>query len=88
MDTKDIFKNVQTKLIKIGKKLAPGAAAAGAGTGAISLAGTSGLSAVGITTGLACLGAGSMLVGVGTVGLIGVGAYKLTAKIFEGGDRD
>jgi hypothetical protein len=65
------------------KRMASGAAGAGAGVGAIAACGVPGLSAAGITSGLAVLGAGSMLAGVGTVALIGFGAYKFTRFAVE-----
>ncbi len=69
------------------KHIAGGAAAAGSGIGAVAACGVPGLSAAGITSGLAVLGAGSMLLGIGTVGFIGFGAYQaakyVTTKIVD-----
>jgi hypothetical protein len=65
------------------KSIAAGAAAAGSGIGAIAAFGVPGLSAAGISSGLAVLGFGSMLVGVGTVGVIGYSSYRLTQAIIE-----
>lgn len=61
--------------------------AGGAGIGAVAATGIPGLSAVGISTGLATLGLGSMAIGLGTVGVVGVGAFfgakKLLTVIFD-----
>ncbi|QMR78469.1 hypothetical protein [Enterobacter sp. RHBSTW-00175] len=52
-----------------------GAASAGVPVAAVALAGETGVSAVGMTTGLAALGCGSMLAGVAVVGGLGVVSY-------------
>lgn len=49
----------------------------------VVVAGETGVSAVGITTAIAALGLGSMLAGVAVLGLIGVGAYVGTKKVYE-----
>ena len=69
------------------KEMGCGSAAAGAGAGSIFCTGGS-FSAAGITGGLATLGAGSMLLGIGTVAVIGIGAYKTTQYLMEKFDGD
>lgn len=68
MNKEETFKTAAKEAAGVG-----GAAAAGAGS--IFLTGGS-FSAAGITGGLATLGLGSMLVGIGSVALIGIGAYN------------
>lgn len=65
------------------KEVVSGAAGAGVPVAAVALAGEAGVSAVGITTGLAALGMGTMLGGVAVVGLLGVGSYYGTKKLIE-----
>ncbi|MCX9070649.1 hypothetical protein [Citrobacter portucalensis] len=65
------------------KEITSGAVGAGVPVLAVAAAGEAGVSAVGITTGLAALGCGSMLAGVAVVGLIGVGSYYGTKKLIE-----
>lgn len=50
--------------------------------GSVCVAGQTGLSAVGITTGLAALG-GTMAGGLTVVGLIGIGGYKICRWILN-----
>lgn len=50
---------------------------------AVAAAGEAGVSAVGITTGLAALGFGSMMGGVVVAGLLGVGAYTGTKWLID-----
>lgn len=77
------------------KDLAANAAAVGIPIVAVYLSGSAvGLSAVGITSGLAALGLGgvlglsSMVTGIGVAILIGVGAYKGIRWITGGSERD
>ncbi|MFS8058463.1 hypothetical protein UEF14_04740 [Klebsiella michiganensis] len=65
------------------KEITSGAAGAGVPVLAVATAGEAGVSAVGITTGLATLGCGSMLAGVAMAGLLGVGAYIGTKAAIE-----
>lgn len=58
-------------------------AAGSAGITAVSLAGVPGLSAIGCTTGLAALGAGSMVLGVGAVALIGAGVFTGVRRLWS-----
>ncbi len=67
--------NVGENLKKLGGDVAAGLASTGVPIAAVTVAGTYGVSAVGITTALAALGLGSMLTGVGTVAALGVGSY-------------
>jgi hypothetical protein len=76
-------KNIVKQAVK--EAVASGAAA-GAGASSISVVGGS-LSASGMTGGLAILGAGSMLMGIGTVALIGVGVYKGAHYLMEKADE-
>jgi hypothetical protein len=66
-----------------GKEIASAAVGTGATFGAISGAGIGGFSAAGITSGLAALGAGSMLGGVLVAPALGYGAYRTTKWIFS-----
>lgn len=65
-------KSVEKEIVKEGAGVAAGATLP---VGAVALAGEAGLSAVGMTTGLAALGLGSMATGIGVVALIGIGGY-------------
>jgi len=56
---------------------------AGVGVAAVAVAGEVGLSAVGISTGLAALGVGSMALGIGTVALIGAGVFCGAKKLLD-----
>ena len=67
---------------EIGSEIASTAIGTGTIFGAISGAGTSGLSAAGITSGLATLGAGSMLGGIIVAPALGYGAYRLSRWAF------
>lgn len=55
----------------------------GAGVVAVALAGEVGLSAVGISTGLATLGVGSMALGIGAVAIIGAGVFCGVRKLLD-----
>lgn len=46
-------------------------------------AGEMGISAVGLTTGIAAVGAGSMFVGVGVIALIGIGTYQAVNWVLD-----
>jgi hypothetical protein len=64
------------------KSIGTGPAAVGSGIGAIAAFGVPSLSAAGMSSGLAVLGFGSMLVGMGTAG-INYSSYRLTQAIIE-----
>lgn len=71
------------------------AAGIGAGIAAIGSAGVAGFSAAGITSGLAAVGGGAMLAGIGVVaaipvatGLMGYGLVKGIKKILEANDLE
>ena len=49
----------------------------------VAVAGIPGVSAAGLTTGLATIGFGSMFLGVGVVALIGIGTYAIVKAIIE-----
>ena len=70
--------DVKKKAKAVTKEFVSAGAGTGIAVGSLSAAGIPGLSAAGITSGLAVLGAGSMLAGIGTVAAIGYGSYKLT----------
>jgi len=53
-----------------------------ASVGAVYVAGQTGLSAVGISTGLAAIG-GTMAGGLVVVGLLGIGGYKLCKWLLD-----
>lgn len=65
-----------------GREALSAAVGTGVAIGAISGAGIPGLSAAGITSGLAALGAGSMLGGVFVVPALGYGAYRVSKWAF------
>lgn len=67
----------------VGKEAAATGAGVGVPMGAVALAGEAGVSAVGLTTGLAALGFGSMFCGVGVVALIGIITYNGVKAAFE-----
>jgi len=75
-ETLEAFRKI---LINIGG----GSAAVGASVGSVAASGVSGLSAVGISTGLAALGIGSMAVGIGSVALIGAGTFVGVKKLLQ-----
>lgn len=50
---------------------------------AVYVAGQTGVSAVGLTTGIAALGFGSMFIGVGIIALMGIGFYISGKKVVE-----
>lgn len=50
---------------------------------AVAVAGIPGVSAVGLTTGLATIGFGSMFMGVGVAGFIGITTYVIVKAIIE-----
>lgn len=82
-DFKILYENLDDDKIKQAvKELAAKAASVGAPIGAIYFSGFTGLSAAGITSGLASLGMGGMLglssmaTGIGVAVLIGVGVYE------------
>ncbi|WP_042355611.1 YtxH domain-containing protein [Bacillus rubiinfantis] len=81
-------------IIKNSKAMAAKAGAVGVPMAAVYLSGTAGLSAAGITSGLAGLGLGgvlglsSMVTGIGVVVLIGVGAYKTVKWATNNGQRE
>ena len=68
---------------KVLTNVVSGGAGAGAGIASVAVCGTPGLSAVGISTGLATLGVGSMVIGIGVVGLIGAGVFCGIRSLFE-----
>lgn len=72
---------------EIAKNVGCTGAAVGTGIGAVAATGVPGLSAVGISTGLATLGIGSMALGVGVVAALGAGTFvgvkKLLDSIFD-----
>lgn len=76
-----------TQITKSLKDLSAKAVAVGVPMAALYFSGTVGVSAVGMTSGLAALGMGgvmgfsSMFTGVGTIALIGVGAYQGMKKV-------
>ena len=81
-------------IIKNAKAMAAKAGAVGVPMAAVYLSGTAGLSAAGITSGLAGLGLGgvlglsSMVTGIGVVVLLGVGAYKTVKWATNNGQRE
>lgn len=68
---------------KIFKEVTAGTAGGVSPMMAVAVAGQPGVSAVGLTTGLAALGFGSMFLGVGVVAVIGIGTYTIIKAIIE-----
>ncbi len=77
---------------EMAKTIAAGSVGTGTAIGALSAVGIPGLSGAGITSGLAVLGAGSMLAGIGTVAAIGYVSYRISkfgiSKIADVMERD
>lgn len=62
-------------LKRAGEKVSGIAGAAATPMALVYVAGEVGVSAVGLTTGIAALGAGAMFVGVGAIGVAGIAGY-------------
>lgn len=70
-------------LKEVAKNVGSTGAAFGTGIGAVAVTGVQGLSAVGLSTGLATLGLGSMVMGVGVVAAIGAGTFLGAKKLLD-----
>ena len=68
---------------ELAKNMSGVGAAAGSGILSVAATGVPGLSAVGISTGLATLGIGSMAVGIGAVAIIGAGTFFGVKKLLD-----
>jgi len=76
--------NTEETLKKLGGDVAAGLASTGVPIAAVTVAGTYGVSAAGITSGLAALGLGfGMMTGIGTAVALGVGTYAGTRWLYK-----
>ena len=78
-----IYDEIETKLANAAKNVGSGITGATVGLGCVSAAGVSGLSGVGIMTGLATLGVGSAAAGIIVTGGIAIGTAVVTKKLLK-----
>jgi hypothetical protein len=79
----EIWNKTTETAAELVEDITAGVASAGVPVAAVALVGETGVSAVGMTTGLAALGCGSMLAGIAVVGGLGVVSYLGVKYVFN-----